>query len=73
MLLSRLNTLSQRVRVVIEIDLQQDNFNVSIENLSARKGFVDFDAMKLKLKEIMTFMIKEGNDSLIDDFKGGNS
>jgi len=56
--------LRQKFTVHIQLDLTQDEFDVSVINMSARKGFVDIEALVTKLKEIMHFLQHEGMDEL---------
>ncbi len=62
-----MSKLSQQFKVVIEFDSSlQDYFNVQIENLSPRKGYVDLERLKTQLLSAMHFMIESGIDSLVE-------
>jgi Fe2+ transport system protein B len=56
--------LQQKFRVNIEVDLSQEEFDVNVINMSARKGFIDIERLKNKLREIFQFMQREGMDEL---------
>ncbi len=61
-----MSNLSQKFKIVVELDLQHDGFDVHVENLSIRKGFIDIEQLKTKLMEVMHFMLDEGVDSLVE-------
>ncbi len=61
-----MRNLRQKFRVHIELDLSDEEFDVNVINMSARKGFVDIEALKSKLKDIFTFMLEEGMDELTE-------
>lgn len=52
--------LHQKFKVIIEFDLAEENFDVSIINMSKRKGFVDIEGMKAKFQSIIRFLQVEG-------------
>jgi hypothetical protein len=61
-----MKNLPQKFQVHIGLDLNQPEFDVNIINMSTRKGFVDIEALKAKLKEIFYFMQYDGMDELTE-------
>lgn len=62
-----MTNLSQKFRVTIDLDSTCDGFNIQVENLSVRKGYVDIEHLKSRLLDAMQFMIDEGIDSLVEN------
>lgn len=61
-----MNNTEQKFRVIIDIRLDEENLDVQVQNLSARKGYIDMPALRRKLLDVFSFMQTEGMESLVE-------
>lgn len=62
-----MNKLEQKFRLIIEVNTLTEELKVRIENISARKGYIDIQRLKDSLRNAMCFLLTEGIERLVKE------
>ncbi len=64
-----MKNLSKKFQIQIDLSLEDASFDVRVYNASPRKGFVDLEKIKERLKDVFAFMQHEGLHTLMSQIE----